>query len=519
MKGEKGSLKNRLMEYNNRKKQQQRMKEAKTLEKQIKKQDNIRKKEKDGFITIQTVTKKGKNQLKKIFGFLFAFLENICTDSHKKDKKIDTLEQPNLQYTSRYEKNIDTYEQENELEERIKEQETKEQIEKQDILEEKIDESDKLIENDVTPEQMDEKVKKEIVSEQESEMVEKQDTLVYSEEDILGNELLENQSAKSDTVDEQKKITLLESEPKGSSLTDTIIELTNGINIVHNNLDTIIESDEDINDKRKDIIGLKEKIQNLKDLYQKSVNPEKEALKNLDEIKDIDPYNLRNSPKEMNELLQKCDNELSKIKKQNKDTDNFVLNKELERVKTVIEENLKEQKDEIDELKELFNRAEIKNKRSTLVTGIHNFLSKTINIGLSLLPITICKNKFVGMLGSTVILNNRLRSMRKIIRKENKNISYITYKNIANELRNQKLCIDKTKEVLEDSMHQLQNLKQEFIMEFYYDMDRYPEADDIMTEFSSIEYQITSKNNELEEMLQTIENVEERNKQKIKVMD
>lgn len=165
------------------------------------------------------------------------------------------------------------------------------------------------------------------------------------------------------------------------------------------------------------------------------------------------------------------------------DIENIVQNK--------IDENISEQEKDINILKYEFNKASVKDKRSVLINGIHNYLSNTINIEINSV---LLNDKITEILCSTIILNNRLRGIRRIIRKENKNIEYINNSSEITEI----LCLDKVKEIIEDSIKQIKNLKQEFIMEFYYDMDRYNETEDIMTEFSSIEYQITSKERELE---------------------
>ena len=472
MKGEKGSLKNRMREWKLRRQYKKRIKEQEKLEEQNLKKEKYEQEKKNEFITIQTVTEKGKIGLKMVFGILFGFLENIYTNSNKKDDKEKLIETP------------------------------------EDILEEVTAETSAFIEINQ-------------IEENKITMTDKQTELMSLMSKPHENKYIVNIKKNIQQNNLEQQTFNKENEAEDEFILGEVKIITNGINNARNNLNAIIESDEDIKEKRKDIINIKEEVQKLKGLYYESIMQKKDELNKLSNITDIDLYSVRKSPKEMNLILQECDIQLSKIKKQNKNVrrEDFNINNELECIKTVIDENLKEQKNDIDELKKLFNRAEIKNKRPTLVTGIHNFLSKTMNIGLSLLPITICKNKFVGMLGSTIVLNNRLRNMRKIIRKENNNINYITYKTIEKEIKNQQLCIGKTKAVLEDSMHQLQSLKQEFIMEFYYDMDRYPEADDIMTEFASIEYQITSKNIELEEMLEIIDDVEIKNKQKIKVME
>ena len=453
MKGEKGSLKNRIKEWKLRKQYKKRIKnqekiKARNIKKEIREQEK-----KNKFIEIQTITEAGKLGLKTVFEILFGFLENININSNKKDNKDKKILKTSTDTLGETITETFTFE------------ETKEIEENENILTGRAIELLPAINN-----------------------LHENKYIVEVEKDIS-----------KDNLDQQ----IINEEIEEGFILEKVKMITNGINNAWNNLNTIIESNENIKDKRKEIINIKKEVQELKECYCESIAPKKNILNDSSAINQIDLYNIRKNPKEMNRLLQQCDIELSKIKKENKRIcqENIEVNNELECIKTVIDEKLKEQKNDIDELKKSFNCAEVQNKRPTLVIGIHNFLSKTMNIGLNLLPITICKNKFVGMLGSIIVLNNRLRNMRKIIRKDNNNINYITYKNIEEEIKNQQLCIGKTKEILEDSLHQLQSLKQEFIMEFYYDMDRYKETEDIMTEFASIEYQITSKNIELEEML------------------
>ena len=157
----------------------------------------------------------------------------------------------------------------------------------------------------------------------------------------------------------------------------------------------------------------------------------------------------------------------------------------------IINKNIKKQEQEIEILKENFNKAAITYKRAVLIKDINNYLNNVINTEINS---TALDNQQVEIISSVIILNNRLRGIRKIISKENKNIQYI---NNLFEIDNPLICLEKTKEIIKDSMKQIKKLKQEFIMEFYYDMDRYPETEELMTSFSNIEYQITSKEREL----------------------
>lgn len=515
MMGEKGSLKNRIKEWKLKRQYKKKIKEKKILEEKNAKKEKDSQKNNSEYIIIQNMTEKSKNGLKKIFGFMFAFIENICTNACKKEsktKKIILKPEEKYIYKQVELENISLYEKDDFVGGDNDKENTKEKI---IVGNESKTEGKTTIEESIVDDEFKQEEKTMIEEKDEVNIAIEEQALQFSDNKLEDNKNiinLQNSDTDNDLLHPKE-------EQENTQLLKAVQFITNEISEIDNKLNIIEESDKDIKETRKETIAVKGEIQALKKYYEESISPKKASLKDLSN--DIDPYNIRVSPKKMNQLLQKCDIELSKIKKEikNKVLEDLEINKELECIKAVIEENLEEQKKDIDKLKDEFNKAGIKEKRPTLVKGIHNFLSKTMNIGLSLLPFTICKNKIIGILGSAVILNNRLRSMRKIIRKDNNNINFITYKNIANEINNRKSCVDKTKEMLEDSLHQLQNLKQEFIMEFYYDMDRYSETENIMTEIASIEYQITSKTLELEEMRQTLGDVEIQNKQKIKTIN
>ncbi len=548
--GEKGSLKNRIKEWKLQIEKIRKEKEVKEKEEEFLKQKCAEEKKEKEMITIHAVTTRFKNSLKFTFGMLFAAIEYICTESFKTEKlkKIEIKESRTNE----------------ELKEEIKEVEQEiltKKVESNEIKEDEYKKEEQLqnIENDILEKQSEEDSKEFSLQEEPKEEIKKEVEVPTKKSKLKGFAI--------DIEKEKKKTPLkpLEDKEQGQSIKETVNEdsknkwlgqggtntvepikkvhkskfiqediqlepeesvyakitqITEQLRELDKTLLIIPEQVKDEDEQEEEILHIKEEIEELKLQYQEVVKEnENKPIRELEHIEEIDPYNLRYSGEEINQLSQKCDTELSKLKKQKIEEDFLVTEKELNILKTSIEENIKEQECDIDELKKLFNQAEIMRKRPTLVTGLHNFLSKTIDIGLSLLPLSLFKNKFVGILGSTIILNNRIRNMRKVIRKENKDINYITYKTIKESLKHQKSCIKKTQEVLQDSMKQLQDLKQEFIVEFYYDMDRYQETDDIMKEFSSIEYQITSKNWELEEMLETIKNTEEKEKQKIKSLE
>lgn len=462
--GEKGSLKNRVKEWLHRRKYNQKKKEEQLALDEKKKQLGQQKKKKE-LEDKPSFQNRIQTSLKFVFGMLLGVVEQI---SDSIQSKSSTKEEG---ITDRY---------------RIKEMKEEKYI--QPTLDSSIVQSNITKEKEACEYPEDNKVKENVVEENNAE-----------EAVLLGIE-----------------------------------EITKHVTVVKEKLEEIKTEEKEPEEKRQDLISLKAEVQDLKKQYVTFAS-ENDLSKNanLNELENIDVYDLKHSPKQITALITACDKELSELKKQRRiyndknllptkkeKTESLeITKKDINRLKTTIEENLVEQQIDIEEIKNLFNEAEISKKRGTIVTGIHNFLSKTINIGFSLLPLSICKNKFVGMLGSTIVLNNRLRSMRKMIRKENQNIDYITYKKLLFSVQNEKMCIMKMQEVLNDSVLQLNSLKQEFIMEFYYDMDRYPEVENIMTEFSNIEYQLTSKEMELDKYSNTISKVEEKTKQKVKVIE
>lgn len=270
-------------------------------------------------------------------------------------------------------------------------------------------------------------------------------------------------------------------------ISEELSTLRKKLNLIEDRLKEILELNIDEYEKEKLVLALKSETEEMDTLYYSYIEPN---LSIIDENIEFDRL-------QITDLLKKCDKQLLEIHKYKE----IKVEDEQEIVYKVINDNLKEQIKDIDKLKSNVKKVESKKKRSTLVIEIHNFLNKTIDIGINLIPINISKNIHLGVLVSVVVLNNRIRQLRKIMRKENSEIEVIKYKDIIEILKDNELIVEKTKELLVDSLYQLNTLKQEFEIEFYYDMDRYNETEDIMVDFASIEYEITSKKNELEELL------------------
>lgn len=76
----------------------------------------------------------------------------------------------------------------------------------------------------------------------------------------------------------------------------------------------------------------------------------------------------------------------------------------------------------------------IPNKKPTLLNKLTNFFKVSINVGISLIPFGLFKNKLLATLTSGIILNNRIRSMNNLF-EENEEIKFIEYENILSNIK------------------------------------------------------------------------------------
>lgn len=408
------------------------------------KKGNLNNNQDKEFVVIDSFTYKMKNSLKAGFGSLFNVIESIFTS-----KKNNNIEKTIF-------------------------------IEDDEI---KIDDmkSDEIIELEAVS--VDNNDLKECVE------IFEEDNQIKKSIDAMKAFCDDLQTSIDDVVLKQKR----NKEEKIKVLKKEFISINEEIDSIAKKIEIISLQDDNIKNTRNSLIALKDDIFKIKKQYD-ALRFEND-IQVMNSLKPIDSYNLRYNGKQINILLQKCDMELSKIKKRQKDLLN-VSEEDISGLKSSIDGNLQKQQIEINELKKEFNNVSIDKKRSVFIMGIDNFLVNTFNLQISLVP--VCKNKFLKVLESMVILNNRIRNMRKIISKENDNINYIKYDELLEFINTKTLCSQKLQEIIDDSFLQIENLKQEFMLEFYYDLERYHESDSIMESFSNIEYQLKSRSIELE---------------------
>lgn len=306
--------------------------------------------------------------------------------------------------------------------------------------------------------------------------------------------------------------------------------------------------EKDTDRKKYAVEILKNRIRELQKEYEKRSN---EGLflgfEHDVELSKLDPKNILENGTAIQEFLTKCEAELSllngnpqkeEVKEVKEKQEEKDVKKEIEKeaekedvlekmnyqdrqlLELSIEKNIQEQEEEIEKIKDLFRQAERVKKRPTFLGGFTKFLKNTIQLGLTALPIKLLKNPTIGILGSTIILNNRIRGMRKLINKQNAALSYINYKEIERQISDQRSLNITTQAILEDTASQLKHLKIEFFWEFSYDLEQHPEIEQIKQQFIAIESQIAEKNRQLQTMFEHLNEMNEKNeKAKQKVLN
>ena len=196
------------------------------------------------------------------------------------------------------------------------------------------------------------------------------------------------------------------------------------------------------------------KYNNLREL------PGFDNLENIVDIKFVDNFNLRFDGFKMNEQIKACNlyldnienikknklnkkekndnydekkkndieskyNEQKKLKKEDKKIDNKLL--EIKLADKIVLDAISIERKNLEKFKRSIIKMGVKYKRKTIFYCTKNILSSIINFGLSLFPLSLFENKFIGDLTSGIMINNSLRSVRKVLNPELE-IIYILYR-------------------------------------------------------------------------------------------
>lgn len=128
-------------------------------------------------------------------------------------------------------------------------------------------------------------------------------------------------------------------------------------------------------------------------------------------------------------------------------------------------------------------------------TGFFGKLSRFISTtALCLTPLAFFKNKLAGMLTSSILAHNRIRSMRQLI--EGKEAIYETGQNLITDIKNKQDCLATIQNHLTDSYLELQQIKQSLVTKY---QSLYPtEIENLFVQFAVLENEILAKTQSLQ---------------------
>jgi len=289
------------------------------------------------------------------------------------------------------------------------------------------------------------------------------------------------------------------------------------------------------------INDLLNKYRNIKELQGFS------NLENILDIEDIDFLRLRFDSSMINTTIKKCDECLDDIAQKRK---SLLENKEKEvqtqkeevkkkqKAKNKSEEKKKEKKveDKLSEVKfankivlerlavekrniekfqkSIYKMTTRKRKRS-IFFYTSNILSSIINFGLSLFPLSLFKNKLIGGLAGGIMINNSLKSVRKILNPEVETI-YILYNDFENELNQTHDYLNSISYICNDSLNQIEEIRNSIYHQYGNDLEYSDLLLKYLKDLDDIQSQILHEQKSILKMQDKISATRIKNKQKTK---
>lgn len=271
-----------------------------------------------------------------------------------------------------------------------------------------------------------------------------------------------------------------------------------------------------------------EKYSKLKEQYNL------EELNDILDIETLDKFELRKSEKAIVNKINECENllivlenkksvlssnlikntkndDVKKIeKKEQKSNKKPKLEEERQELKEqyddiymahkMIINNIMEERKVVDKLKrKLSGQSAIVRKKSVFFSA-KKFTNSILNFGFSLLPFKYFRNRRLGLLVSSVMLNNSLRTTRKILTLDAYEENYLLYNNIIKEIKTNEDYIQRTYDVCLNSLNQIQSIKTYLHSNYSMAM----EYDSELLDFNS---KLDRLANTLEEQMNSLENI------------
>ena len=305
--------------------------------------------------------------------------------------------------------------------------------------------SEKLIDNKSTIDQILEDVKKEF-----------QNTNPFIEEMKVINTKIEvvKQEFVNFEVKTRVGCTSVELKEKQEKIREKVDELKEKLNNIRSSQDiNKIKNDFEILrlDNNKFLDGdIIEEFEMIYSHQERLLNEQIVNEKKLEELKRLAKEGERK--KRLEEKKKKDEQRMLLFREKNKD-DLFL-----------IEDYIKKDVDKVSKEIKKLNKLLDKNRKKQSVSLFRTFINNTLRFGVTLLPLKLFKNKLLGNLVSMVLLNNKIRGMRNIVKKQE--LNYIDVESLIDNIKKNSDITNKNIVICDDSLYQLVNLKEEFMNEY-----------------------------------------------------
>lgn len=283
-----------------------------------------------------------------------------------------------------------------------------------------------------------------------------------------------------------------------------------------------------------------DRYNNLKEL------PGFDNLENILEIEDIDTFNLRFNADSIKLQIKICNNYLDtientrkeilnrkeenikekkkveekkekkndkEIKKEEKKIDNKLL--EIRLANKIVLDRIANEKRNIIKFERSISKMGAKQRKQGIFYYTKNILSSIVNFSLSLFPLSIFKNKFIGALASGIMINNSLRSVRRVLTPDIE-IIYILYNDFEKELNHTNDYLNNINYVCSDSLKQINEIRNIVYMQYGNDLEYSNFLIDYLKDLDSIESQILREQQTIIDLQHQVQVTKIKNKQKIK---
>lgn len=281
---------------------------------------------------------------------------------------------------------------------------------------------------------------------------------------------------------------------------------------------------------------------NLKEL------PGFDNLENIVDIKDIDIFNLRFNAESINLQIKTCnayldnientrklmlnkkeekqvekeqkkeeqkkeDKKEKEVKKEEKKVEDKIL--EIKLANKIVVDRMVSERKNLAKFERSISKMGVKQKRRSIFYYTKNILSSIVNFGLSLFPLSLFKNKFIGGLASGIMINNSLRSVRRVLNPEVETI-YVLYSDFEKELNHTSDYLSSINYVCNDSLNQIREIRNSIYTQYGADLEYSSLLGDYLKDLDNIESQVLREQHTIIDLQQQLQVTKVKNKQKIK---